>query len=45
MIYGLLKALSFYWLFRALSRGPQATARYTVRRQLRRSANRVIRRI
>lgn len=45
MLRTLLKLLSGYYLVRALFRGPRAFTGYVVRRQLRRTANKAIRRV
>ena len=45
MIRMFFKVLSFWWLFKALSRGPRSGASYLLRREVRRTANRQIRKL
>lgn len=45
MFRSLFKALSFYWLFKAAAKGPRGLATYAVRKAMRRSVNRQVRKI
>jgi len=45
MLRTLFKALSWLAFFRAVKKGPRAVAAYTARRQLRKAANRQIRKV
>lgn len=41
----LFKGLSFYWLFRAVQKGPRGLATYAVRKQVRKAVNKRVRKI
>lgn len=45
MLTTLFKALSFWWLFKAIVKGPRGLAAYGVRRAIRRAGNREVRKI